>query len=215
MTGFGKAVAQLPDKKITVEIKTLNSKQFDMSTRIPQAFREKDLELRNMAARRLERGKVDMVVYMETITADASVSLNIPVMNAYKAQIEQMGAQLGLPAPDDWYTLLMRFPDSMHSETPSAVDESDSEALAEVVERALDEVIAFREREGAKLADFFTLRINRIRELLAEVPRWESERVARIRARIEDGLAKISPGRLRQVASRAGDDILYRETRHQ
>lgn len=81
----------------------------------------------------------------------------------------------------------------MHSETPSAVDESDSEALAEVVERALDEVIAFREREGAKLADFFTLRINRIRELLAEVPRWESERVARIRARIEDGLAKISP----------------------
>lgn len=64
MTGFGKAVAQLPDKKITVEIKTLNSKQFDMSTRIPQAFREKDLELRNMAARRLERGKVDMVVYM-------------------------------------------------------------------------------------------------------------------------------------------------------
>lgn len=82
MTGFGKAVAQLPDKKITVEIKTLNSKQFDMSTRIPQAFREKDLELRNMAARRLERGKVDMVVYMETITADASGVAEYPVMNA-------------------------------------------------------------------------------------------------------------------------------------
>lgn len=193
MTGFGKAVAQLPDKKITVEIKTLNSRQLDMSTRIPQIFREKDLELRHLAARRLERGKVDMTVYMETITADASVSLNIPVMKAYKAQIEQMGEQLGLPLPDDWYTLLMRFPDSMHSETPSSVDESDCEALTDVVERALDEVMAFREREGAKLADFFALRINRIRELLAEVPRWETERVAKIRARIEDGLAKISP----------------------
>ena len=89
MTGFGKSVVELPNKKITVEIKSLNSKQLDMSARVPAAYREKELELRNLVSRRLERGKVDLIVHIETITEEAAITLNVPLMAAYKKQYEE------------------------------------------------------------------------------------------------------------------------------
>ena len=107
MTGFGKAVVEIPNKKITAEIKSLNSKQLDMSTRLPSAYREKELELRNRVSRRLERGKVELHVYVESLQEEATTSLNIPLMAAYKTQIEEMAQQLNFPVPADWYSLLM------------------------------------------------------------------------------------------------------------
>jgi len=192
MTGFGKAEAQLPSKKITIELKSLNSKQFDMTSRVPSSLREADLELRNRVAAVLQRGKVDMVIIVEALGTETSMALNVPMMANYKTQIEDMRVQLGLPAPDDWYSLLMRFPDSMRTDSTSGISEDEMQVLLGAADRAIAELMAFRAKEGAKLADFFTERIRRIAALLDEVPRFEAERIARVRQRLEEGLAKIA-----------------------
>ena len=191
MTGFGKAVVQLPNQKITVEIKSLNSKQMDLATRIPAAYREKELELRNHVARRLERGKADMNVYVESQCTETNAALNIPMIASYKQQIEQLGQTLGLPSPDDWYSLLLRLPDTIRQESTATVDETEIAALLKATDEAVDELMNFRRQEGIKLEEFFAKRIARIRDLLAEIPQWENERIEKIRSRIEDGLAKI------------------------
>ncbi len=193
MTGFGKAVAECPNKKITVEIKSLNSKQLDLSARIPAPYREKELELRNRVAARLERGKVDLTVYVESVGGETSTSLNMPMMSAYKAQVEEMSRVLAIPLPADWYSVLMRFPDAMKTDIPGTMTEDESEALFRAVDDAVDALMQFRAQEGKKLEEFFASRIDNIRARLAEVPQHEGERVAKIRARIEEGLSKISP----------------------
>ncbi len=191
MTGFGKSVAQIPNKKITVEIKSLNSKQLDISSRVPAAFREKELEFRNLIASRLERGKVDFQIYAESVGVETTVSLNIPLMAAYKAQVEEMARQLGLAWPDDWYSVLLRFPETVKSELPASLSEEDSAVLMSAVGNAIDGLMQFRAKEGVKLTEFFTRRIENIRALLDNVEPFEKERVAKIRARIEENLSKI------------------------
>lgn len=191
MTGFGKAVATIPNKKITVEIKSLNSKQIDITSRVPAAFREKELELRNLVASRLERGKVDFQIYAESIGAEPGVSLNIPLMAAYKAQVEEMARELGIQEPDDWYSVLLRFPETVKSELPASLNDDECKILFATVEEAIDALMQFREKEGKKLEEFFTKKIANIRELLASIEPYEKERVAKIRARLEENLAKI------------------------
>ncbi len=191
MTGFGKSVVTIPTKKITVEIKSLNSKQLDINTRIPTVFREKDLDLRNLISTRLQRGKVDMQIYSEPLGVETTVSLNVPLMAAYKAQVEEMAVTLGIPWPEDWYSVLMRFPETIKSELPDTLTGADIEALNRAVTEAVDSLIQFRSKEGEKLKEFFTIRIERIRSLLAEVEPYEKERVEKIRARLEENLAKL------------------------
>ena len=191
MTGFGKSVVTIPNKKITVEIKSLNSKQLDISARVPAIFREKKLELRNLIASVVERGKVDFQIYSESIGAETTVSLNIPLMAAYKAQVEEMARQLGIPWPDDWYGVLLRFPETVKSELPAALTDEESEALFNATREAIDGLMQFRAKEGKKLEEFFTKKISNIRELLSSVDPYEKERVVKIRARIEENLAKI------------------------
>ena len=191
MTGFGKSVVTIPNKKITVEIKSLNSKQLDISARVPAIFREKELELRNLIASVVERGKVDFQIYSESIGAETTVSLNIPLMAAYKAQVEEMARQLGIPWPDDWYGVLLRFPETVKSELPAALTDEESEALFNATREAIDGLMQFRAKEGKKLEEFFTKKISNIRELLSSVDPYEKERVVKIRARIEENLAKI------------------------
>ena len=191
MTGFGKSVVTIPNKKITVEIKSLNSKQLDISARVPAIFREKELELRNLIASVVERGKVDFQIYSESIGAETTVSLNIPLMAAYKAQVEEMARQLGIPWPDDWYGVLLRFPETVKSELPAALTDEESEALFNATREAIDRLMQFRAKEGKKLEEFFTKKISNIRELLSSVDPYEKERVVKIRARIEENLAKI------------------------
>lgn len=191
MTGFGKSVVTIPNKKITVEIKSLNSKQLDISARVPSIFREKELELRNLIASVVERGKVDFQIYSESIGAETTVSLNIPLMAAYKAQVEEMARQLGIPWPDDWYGVLLRFPETVKSELPAALTDEESEALFNATREAIDGLMQFRAKEGKKLEEFFTKKISNIRELLSSVDPYEKERVVKIRARIEENLSKI------------------------
>lgn len=191
MTGFGKSVVEIPNKKITVEIKSLNSKQLDLSARVPAVYREKELELRNRIARRLERGKVDLSIHVETIVTETSASLNIPLLAQYKKQIETMSQELAIDLPADWYSVLLRMPEVMKTETSSSLSEEECEALVKAVDEAVEGLMQFRRQEGIKLEEFFTQRINNIRARLAEVPQYEGERIARIRTRIEEGLAKI------------------------
>ncbi len=203
MTGFGKAVATLGNKKITVEIKSLNSKQLDLTTRIPALYREKELELRNIIALRLQRGKVEMSVSVESTGASATASLNVPVLADYKHQIEDAAEKLGIPLPSDWYPVLLRFPDTLHPENVDTVDDEEYEALKEATLKALDALTSYRRAEGVKLEDFFARRIEAISDLLATVPRYENERIEKIRQRITDSLGAISQadidqGRLEQ-----------------
>lgn len=206
MTGFGKAVAESPTKKISVEIKSLNSKQLDLNVRIPYSFRERELDVRSTVARLLERGKADVLITAENLpgaqTAVAS-RLNVDAMKEYRRQVSEAAAELGIPEPADWYSVLMRFPDVMHSETAETADDADAEALARAVEAAAEGLLAHRRAEGEALERFFEARIQAIGELLAQVEPYEKERVVKIRQRIEDSLAKIpvaeyDKGRLEQ-----------------
>ncbi|MDE7457608.1 MAG: DUF1732 domain-containing protein, partial [Muribaculaceae bacterium] len=193
MTGFGKAVAVTKNKKITVEIKSLNSKQLDLNARVPSVYRDKELELRNMVGRPLERGKVDMTVTVENLGGETNTTLNETALQAYKKQIEDASAALGIPVPSDWYSVLLRFPDVMHTDTQTEIADDETEALFSAVSSAVTALMDYRRTEGRKLEDFFTERIRRISALLKEVDPFEAQRIDKIRIRIEEGLKKI-PG---------------------
>lgn len=203
MTGFGKSVVEIPNKKITVELKSLNSKQLDLSARIPSYYREKELELRNRIALHLERGKVDLTIYVENSGSEVNATLNLPLIATYKKQVEEMAQTLSISLPEDWYNVLLRFPDAMKTDTIASIGEVEFNALCSAVDKAVAELMEFRRQEGLKLEDFFTDRINNIRNLLAEIPQYENERIEKIRSRIEEGLSKFNPievdkGRLEQ-----------------
>lgn len=192
MTGFGKAVVTIPGKKITVELKSLNSKQFDMSARIPSAYRELELEIRRRVASRLERGKVDMICTVEHIgSAGGPTTINIEAAATYKKQIEQLRDALGLPYPVDWYSILLRLPEVVAPDCHTALDDDEIAAVMQCVDEAIEGLMSHRRSEGEKLEDFFTVRLRRITEFLTEVPRWEKERIDKIHAKLEEGLSKI------------------------
>lgn len=196
MTGFGKGVVEHENHKIVIEVKSLNSKQLDMSVKLPSMFRDIELELRNHIARRLERGKVEVAVAVERITTADSVVLNLPVLESYKRQIEEMSRRLQLPLPQDWYSTLLRLPDALtvESDTASESDEGIREALFEAADEAVEQLMQFRAKEGNKLEEFFAVRISEIERMLGEVAIYEGERVEKIRARITDNLEQIAPG---------------------
>lgn len=193
MTGFGKAVAETDNRKITVEIKSLNSKQLDLNARIPSIYRDKELDLRNIVGRPLERGKVDLVVTVENHGNETSASINLAVVEAYKAQIEEASKTLGIPMPEDWYGVLLRLPDTLRNDNQAEIDDNEVATLFSVTSQAVTSLMEYRRAEGLKLEEFFTSRIRRIGELLAQVDEFETARVDKIRQRIEEGLKKI-PG---------------------
>lgn len=192
MTGFGKAIVNAGNKKITAEIKSLNSKQLDLSTRIPILFRELELELRNIIAKALLRGKVELVITCEELSETTSASINIPIIKAYKSQIEVMSAELNIPEPADWYSTLLRLPDALKSAQPSN-DLTDDEirGVKLAVTNAIEALNIFRNQEGKRLAIFFEEKINAISALLARVPEYEQPRIEKIKQRILDSLAKL------------------------
>ncbi len=193
MTGFGKSVVEISGKKITIEIKSLNSKQFDMAARVPSMLRELELEMRRRVAARLERGKVDLVCTIESIGGTSQpATINIDAARAYKEQLQAMGRDLGLSEPADWYAVLMRLPEVIGNDSHHELQPEEVEAVFTALDSALDGLMAHRRTEGEKLEDFFAVRLRAITEMLGEVPRWEKERVERIHARLQEALEKIS-----------------------
>lgn len=193
MTGFGKAVGLVGNKKITAEIKSLNSKQLDFSVRLPQAYREIELDLRNEVAHLLERGKVDLFIYTEAVDGASSVKFNLQLLQSYKAQLEEMSEVLSIPLPEDWYATLLRLPDAIKADiNGSDVDEDELNAVVETVKKAANALIDFRTQEGNRLEKFFREKINNIQSLLTkEVAPYEQERIVKIKARIQDALSKL------------------------
>ncbi|MDE6086599.1 MAG: YicC family protein [Muribaculaceae bacterium] len=203
MTGFGKAVMQEGSKKFTVELKSLNSKQMDLSSKVPISYREQELELRGLISKRLERGKVDFNVYIESSVPESSVTVNEERVIAYKNQLSALAQRMGIPEPSDWLEVIMRLPETIKSEPVSSASKLDVETLVKCTDKAIDELIAFRRKEGVKLEEFFAEKINNIWELLRQVPKYENERVVVIRQRIEESLkhitiAEYDKGRLEQ-----------------
>lgn len=192
MTGFGKAVKEFNNKKITVEVKSLNSKQVDMSMRLPQAYHEIELELRNKISTTLQRGKIDVIVFCETIDGNAPININIPLLKQYKSQIQTMSSELGIDLPTDWYATLLRLPDALKSEiNNNEVSDEELDAVRATVDEAVSALIDFRTQEGNRLGAFFTEKIEAIQELLNEVPLYETVRVEKIKTRIKEALAKL------------------------
>lgn len=202
MTGFGRGIASSSTNKITVDIKSLNSKQLDLTMRVPAGLREAELEARSVIASRLERGKTELCATCEFIGADASVQINTAVLAVYKAQIEKMADELGLPEPADWYSTLLRLPDALRADAGS-LGQEDVDAFMAAVTAAADALVDFRISEGRKLYDFFVSKISNISSLLEEIDPYEKERVPRIRERLEEQLSRLSSieydkGRLEQ-----------------
>ena len=192
MTGFGKAVAVFENKKITAEIKSLNSKQLDLAVRLPQTYRSSELDFRNEVAKTLERGKVDLLIYCEDIESANDHSINMPIVKKYKEQIEAMSKELNLPEPADWYATLLRLPDSIKNDNASAeVSEEEISAVSGVLTNAIKALVEFRTQEGVRLEAFFREKIAAIQQLLNQVAQYEQQRVAKIKARIEEALAKL------------------------
>ncbi len=203
MTGFGRATVETAQIKIIAEIKSLNSKQMDLAVRLPHAFRSVEPDVRNSASHLLQRGKVDLVVTIEPINDATSSQLNVAALKSYKAQILEISNALSIEPPTDWYNVLLRLPDVLSSDASSEADDAETESMKKCVDMALDKVMSYRRAEGIKFEDFFTVRINRIKELLSQVGKYENERTERIRARIADGLSKLNnaeydAGRLEQ-----------------
>ena len=192
MTGFGKAVKVFNHKKITVEVKSLNSKQLDAAVRLPQPYRAIELDLRTHMASCLQRGKVDMFVTSESADGVTPMNLNIDQLKQYKQQIELMSQELELPQPADWYQTLLRLPDAFKSEGASDdVPDDELEAVVQASDEALAALNEFRTQEGHRLEQFFEERIAAIQQIFGEVAQYETSRVDRIKARIIDSLAKL------------------------
>lgn len=191
MTGYGKSVAEYEGKRITAEIRSLNSKALDLSTRVAPIYREREMEIRAMVSRRLERGKVDFSLWVEQDEAAEAARVNLPVALAYKSEIAEASQALGIAEPADWWPLLMRLPDVVEKAPQQELTDEEWQVAAGAVEAAVDALVQFRQQEGEALQRKFQEKLDRIGQLLSDIEPYEKSRVSKIRQRIEDGLAAI------------------------
>ena len=191
MTGYGKATAVFENKKINVEIKSLNSKALDLSTRIAPLYREKEIEIRNMIASALERGKVDFSLWIEKDAGTDATPINGAILNNYYQQIQTISKTFQIPLPEDWFSTLLRMPDVMTRVEAEELTEEEWNIVHDTITKAIDKLVDFRIQEGAALEKKFTEKINNISALLKSIVPFEKSRTERIRQRLIDGLQTI------------------------
>ncbi len=187
MTGFGKATLQLPTKKITVEVKSLNSKGLDLNVRTPSVYREMELGLRNKIAHALERGKIDFSLYIEITGEETSSKINVPIVKSYIAQLQEV-------VNGDVTELLkmaVRMPDALKTEREE-IDENEWKTIEGVVETALENIIDFRTTEGVALEREFLLRIANILKLMNDTVALDGERIATVKNRLKTAIEELS-----------------------
>jgi uncharacterized protein (TIGR00255 family) len=187
MTGFGKASLQLATKKITVEVKSLNSKGLDLNTRMPSVYRENELALRNLLAQKLERGKVDFSLYVEVTGEETSSKINAPIVKAYMAQMKAI-----LPDANETELMKMavRMPDTMKTEREE-IDPNEWKQIQTVIDEAIENMLSFRTSEGASLEKEFTLRIENIRNYMNQALVLDPERVNNIKERLQTAIDEL------------------------
>ena len=191
MTGYGKATAVFENKKINVEIKSLNSKALDLSTRIAPLYREKEIEIRSMIAAALERGKVDFCLWVEKEAGTDATPINGSMLNNYYQQIRQISETYQIPLPEDWFATLLRMPDVMSKVDIEELSDAEWLIVRQTISEAIQKLVDFRKQEGAALAKKFTEKIENIAALLKSIEPYEKSRTERIRQRLIDGLQAI------------------------
>lgn len=187
MTGFGKAFMQLSNKKITVEIKSLNSKGLDLNVRTPSVYREMELQIRNTIAQRLERGKIDFSLYIEVTGEETSAKINVPIVKGYINQMKEV-----IPSADETELMKMavRMPDALKTEREE-LDKTEWLQIEKVINEALDNIATFRSDEGLSLEKEFELRISNIENLMNEAVSYDTERVETVKTRLRSALDEL------------------------
>ena len=191
MTGYGKAVVTYGEKKIHVEIKSLNSKTFDLSTRIAPLYREKEMEIRQMLTDTLIRGKVDFSIWIEYEAGLKATPINTALVADYCRQLKAIAEANNLPMPQDWFATLIRMPDVLTKTEVEELDEAEWTAARQAIDEATRQLVAFRTQEGAALEKKFAEKIDNIAALIAGIEPFEKSRVEKIRTRIVEGLKSI------------------------
>lgn len=201
MTGFGKHVVQLPSKKITIELKSLNSKNLDINARLPQFYREKELELRKIIAAALNRGKVDFNLYVEITGEETTAEVNTGVVKNYMEQLAEI-------AKGDDIKLLemaLRMPDTLKTDKDE-IDEEEYKAITDALKEALAKMVEFRNEEGKVLEEDFVARLNNLNELLEAVKAMDPERLGTVRERLEKAVADL---KVELDANRFEQELIY------
>jgi len=192
MTGFGKASTTIGSKKISIEIRSLNSKSLDLNTRMPSIYKELDTSIRKMMSNSLGRGKIDFALNYDIIGENDAVSLNEDLAKAYYTELKKFNDSIG-ETSSDYLGHILRMPD-VFSKTKEELSEDEKEAVLKLAQEAIDSLNDFRRKEGEDLETEFSERIGDIGSLLAEVPKYEQERIDIIRERMKKGLEDISTG---------------------
>ena len=190
MTGYGRAVVELPNKKITIEIRSLNSKQFDLFTRLPLLYREKEIALRNSLSKQLERGKVDLSMNVEVVAKDVTSKIDHHVVKQYQQELTALAKEMSVPAPEDWFSVLMRLPDTMKQDIEE-LDDTEWKQVEAAINQAVKELIDFRAREGEMLQNLLKEKIDRIHTLLGEIEPFEAERIEKVKSRLHEELKNL------------------------
>ncbi len=186
MTGFGKTTVEVNNKKIIIEIKSLNSKQFDMNLRMPPLYREKEMEVRALVKEQLDRGKIDMIIYFDNAETGKNGSINRPVVIEYFHQLVEISEQLGMePDKNGLLQTVMRFPDTLQVKNEE-LEEEEWQALCDGINQALTAINNFRLQEGQALAKDIRHRVLLIQELASQVPPFEQQRIVSIRQRLQE-----------------------------
>ena len=192
MTGYGKAVVTYKEKKINVEIKSLNSKNFDLSTRIAPLYREKEMEVRQTLANLLERGKVDFSLWIEKDAALDATPINAQLVKNYYQQIKNIATEIGIPEPNDWFSTLLHLPDVTTKTEIEILEEDEWNVTKQAIDKAVECLIDFRKQEGAALERKFHEKINNIEVLLKSIEPYEESRVPKIKEKIIEGLEQVA-----------------------
>ena len=184
MTGYGKATAEVGNRKVIVEIKSLNSKAMDISTKIIPAYRDKELDIRSRITAALERGKVDFALYIDAANQTGAQTINAAVFNSYLQQIESLALKTEYRVPDDIISTVLRMPEVLSSNQQEEVSDEEWQAVSKAVDQAINALVEYRKVEGAALEKKFREKISNISTLLASVEPYEKERVNKIKERM-------------------------------
>jgi uncharacterized protein (TIGR00255 family) len=190
MTGFGKAIIELDNKKATIEIKSLNSKQLDIFTRIPNVYKQKDLLVRNEIMKELNRGKVELSIFVESVGGEKDVKINLPIVKQYYDQLAEMCSTCGI-TEENMLQTIMRLPDVLKIEHQE-LDENEWNLIFAGVKKALIDINKFREVEGDSLKKEIYSRIDNIVALSKEVPQYETARIEVVKGRLRDKLTELN-----------------------
>lgn len=188
MTGYGKATAETGNRKVIVEIKSLNSKAMDISTKIIPVYRDKELDIRSRITAALERGKVDFSLYIDAAATSGAQAINVPIFKSYLEQIKAVSAETGAPMPEDLFPVILRMPEVLSTNQQEEVSDEEWQAVSAAVDQAINALVDYRKAEGVALEKKFREKISNISALLASVEPYEKERVAKIKERMRTSM---------------------------